>query len=65
MCLARSEWEITQTTPDSFTFTTDHEFAGQEPIRLVRTVTLANRTIRSETHLFNTGSDTVPVSWYP
>ena len=42
-------WEVTQATSDSYTFTTDHEFPGQEPMRLVRTVTLANR--QYETHL--------------
>lgn len=54
-----------QSSPSSYTFTTNHDCAGHEPMRLVRTVTLEGRTVRSETHLVNTGGATVPVSWYP
>jgi hypothetical protein len=60
-----AEWEVSQSSSNSFTFTTEHDIPGQEPMHLVRTVTLAGRTVRSETSLVNTGGATVPIAWYP
>jgi|EP01043_Picozoa_sp_COSAG02_P029650 hypothetical protein len=60
-----AEWEVVQSSPTSYTFSTNHDCSGQQPMQLVRTVTLEGRTVRSETHLVNTGDATVPLSWYP
>lgn len=60
-----TEWEVVQSSPTSYTFTTNHDCAGHQPMKLVRTVRLEGRTVRSETHLVNTGGVTVPVCWYP
>ena len=62
------EWEITQSDTalgGAIRFTTHHAFPNFEPITLERTVTLASRTLRSDTRVVNTGADRHALSWYP
>jgi len=56
-------WQVNQTNA-ALTFTTTqthHTFA----LELTRTVTLQNRTVRSHTHLKNTGKLPIPINWFP
>ncbi|MBZ2196929.1 hypothetical protein [Occultella gossypii] len=60
-------WETEQVaTPGggAITYRTAHAFQGFD-LSLVRTVTLENRTLHSETEIHNRGQRLLPVSWFP
>ncbi|ALE05732.1 hypothetical protein AL755_10055 [Arthrobacter sp. ERGS1:01] len=56
-------WTI-DSTRRSIVFTTRQEFQGWA-VELERTVTLAGRTVRSNTVLRNVGADRLPLIWFP
>ena len=57
------QWNVQQTdATTTFTTTqTHHTFA----LALTRTLTLQNRTLRSHTHIKNTGKLPIPINWFP
>ena len=61
--LTFAEWEVTQTR-HRVQFDTLQEFE-EAKLALTRTVSLAERTIRSHTQLHNVGSAFIPVRWFP
>ena len=57
------DWQVEQTdTKITLTTTQAHQSFALE---LTRTVTLQNRTIRSHTHVKNTGKAPIPLNWFP
>ena len=56
-------WQI-ERTPDSMRFSTRHSF-HEWALDLERTVTLIQRTVRSDTRVVNTGRRFLPISWFP
>jgi hypothetical protein len=56
-------WDVTQ-QGTSITMRTMHQY-GNFAAELARTVTLAQRTVRSHTQLTNRGSMPISVRWYP
>lgn len=56
-------WSVSE-SESSITMETEGSF-GEWAYRLRRTVTLAGRTIRSETAIESTGAATLPVRWFP
>lgn len=56
-------WEVTQ-QETSITMQTSHQ-VGAFTVELTRTVTLAQRTLRSHTRLVNRSATVIPVRWYP
>lgn len=56
-------WQIEQ-TQSAFRFRTAHSFEGFG-CDLERTVELHHRTVRSTTHVTNTGSRPLPIRWFP
>lgn len=57
------QWQI-DATGDALRFVTRHAFHDWA-IELERTVTLMQRTVRSDTRLANTGRRPAPISWFP
>jgi hypothetical protein len=57
------DWDV-RITADAAVFITQQSHAGWA-FTLTRTVTLLGRTVRSHTHLENTGPRYLPVSWFP
>ncbi|TXH71771.1 MAG: hypothetical protein E6Q83_00700 [Thiothrix sp.] len=56
-------WQIEQ-TEQQIIFTTEQVFADYA-LRLVRSVFLNGRTLRSQTELSNLGAAFIPISWFP
>ena len=56
-------WDVEQQGA-SITMQTTHQY-GSFVVELVRTVTLAQRTVRSHTRLTNRSKGPIPVRWYP
>jgi hypothetical protein len=56
-------WEISE-QPGCVRFTTSQAHLGWS-LQLTRELTLANRTLKSETWLKNTGATPLPARWYP
>lgn len=56
-------WQI-DPSAKAIRFVTRHAFHDWV-IELERTITLINRTVRSDTHLNNTGRRPAPISWFP
>lgn len=59
----RCSWDIEQHEA-SITFTTRQRYQGWNS-KLVRTVALEDRTVRSHTILTNTGTRRIPITWFP
>ncbi len=62
------QWQIEQSSSEqldkALCFVTQHSFHDWA-LTLERTVTLINRTVRSQTTVFNTGRRPAPISWFP
>ena len=56
-------WDVDH-SPRSVRMVTEHVF-GSYAARMERTVTLTERTVRSETHIENTGQASMPIRWFP
>ncbi len=56
-------WDV-NAGKEQIVFKTRHQFGGFD-VKLVRTVTLMNRTLRTATCVRNEGEEFVPIRWFP